>query len=269
MESARPADIEAMKPLLPLLAGAAVLASSCSAPALRITPRYGTFDVSGNFGIQAGDVDDVPTSDLKTAGISKDDGYFGLKSEFDFGPTTLTLTTQATDHGGSGVLESKLSSGEDTIPEDTDVDSDVRFGLHQFVATFDLVPGDTLDVGLGLGVTVADLDAELTDGVETLSAKRTLPIPVVALRGRTVLGRFEAGAMVSGMALEFDGDELAFLDYELEARWRLFGGEERLAGAIGAGYRGVNLTVDYLDAEDSVDADLRFQGPFLEFTLSF
>lgn len=246
-----------------------LLTSSCSVPSLRVAPRYGTFDMTGDFGIQTGAVSDVPTADLETAGVSKDDGFLGVKAELDIGAPVFTISTQVTDHSGSGVLDTDLSSGGDSISAGTPVDNDIQFGLHQFAATFDFVPGDTIDVGLGLGVTVADLNATMTDGVETLSTDELLPIPVLALRGQTVLGRFEASAMISGMAVELDGNELQFIDYEVEARWRLFGGDKHLAGEIGAGYRGVDLSVDFEDDGDSVSADFLLQGPYVQFAFSF
>ena len=64
-----------MKLTSSLLLLGALLASSCSVPSLRVAPRYGTFDMTGDFGIQTGAVSDVPTADLETAGVSKDDGF--------------------------------------------------------------------------------------------------------------------------------------------------------------------------------------------------
>jgi hypothetical protein len=246
-----------------------VLASACSAPSARIAPRYGTFDVSGDFGIATGAIADVPTSDLETAGITEDDGYFGLKAEVDLGSPVITVSSQLTDHSGSGTLENDLGSGGDLIPGGTAVDNDVSFGLHQVALTFDVVPGDTVDLGLGLGVTLADMSAEMTDGVETITADRELYIPTLALRGRVALGPVEAGAMVSYMAVDLDGDELGFLDYEVEATYHLFGGEDRLGAAIGAGYRVVELELDFEDDGDSVEADFRFSGPYVQLSLSF
>ncbi|MFT7484228.1 MAG: hypothetical protein ACI9F9_000068, partial [Candidatus Paceibacteria bacterium] len=143
--------------LLPLL----LLASGCSIPSMDVTPRYGSFDIEGHFGISA-DPGPLPVADLNAAGFDKDDGYLGLRAEFDFGSTVLSVSTQMTSHGGEGVVDNDLgTSGRDEILAGTPVDSDMDLGLHQFLTTFDIVPTDFMDFGIGFGVTVIDLDAEI------------------------------------------------------------------------------------------------------------
>ena len=247
----------------------AALAGGCSAPAFDVAPRYGSFDLEGHFGITSNATGEVPISDMNRAGIGKDDGFLGLKAEVDLGAPVFSLSTQQTDHGGSGVVDNDLMSGGDTILAGTPVDSDVEFGLHQLLATFDVVPGDTIDVGIGLGVTVADLDAVMTGGGDTIDTERTLPIPVLALRAKVDLGDFEATGLISGFDISVDGDQVGFLDLDLAAQYRLFGGEDRLAGSIGLGYRLVNLGVEYEDDGDRIDTEFRFRGPYVALVFGF
>ncbi len=256
-----------MKPTVPMLIAA--LASSCSAPAFDVAPRYGSFDLEGHFGITSNPNGEVPVSDMNRAGIDKDEGFLGLKAEIDVGAPVFTFSTQQTNHGGSGVVDNDLMSGGDMIAAGTAVDSDVDFGLHQLAATFDFVPGDTFDVGLGLGITIADLDAVMTGGGDTIDVDRTLPIPVLALRAKVDLGDFEATGMISGFDISVDGEKLDFVDMELAAQYRLFGGDDRLAGSIGAGYRIVNLGVEYEDDGDRIDTRFRFKGPYVAFVFGF
>lgn len=263
----RPAEGQGMKLTAPMLL--VVLVSGCAAPAFDVAPRYGSFDLQGHFGITSNATGEVPVSDMSQAGIGKDDGFFGLKAEIDAGAPVFTLSTQQTDHGGSGFLGNDLMSGSDLILAGTAVDSDVSFGLHQFAATFDFVPGDMFDVGAGLGVTIADLDAVMTGGGDTIQVDRTLPIPVLALRAKVDLGDFEATGMISGLEMSFDGDKVDFVDFELAAQYRLFGGDDRLAGSIGAGYRVVNLGLDYEDDGDFIDTRFRFRGPYVAFIFGF
>ena len=256
-----------MKPFAPMLLAA--LASGCAAPSFDVAPRYGSFDLEGHFGITSNTTGEIPVSDMNRAGIGKDDGFFGLKAEIDIGAPVFTLSTQQTDHGGSGVVDNDLMSGGDMIAAGTAVDSDVQFGLHQLAATFDLIPGDRFDVGLGLGLTIADLDAVMTGGGDTIDTDRTLPIPVLALRAKVDLGDFEATGMVSGFDISVDGERVDFVDIDLAAQYRLFGARDRLAGSIAAGYRVVNLGVDYEEDGDRIDTRFRFKGPYVAFVFGF
>jgi len=256
-----------MKPLLPLALLA--LAAGCSAPTLDVMPRVGSFDLDGHFGITADPAGAIPVADMGTAGIGKDDAYVGLRADIDVGSPVWYLSAQRTSHGGSGNLATTLSSGADEVGPGP-VTSDVDIGLYQAGVTFDMVPIDMVDVGLGLGITTVDLDAVMTDGNDgdSISVDRTLPVPVIALRGGLELGDFEVTALLSGFEISLDGNEVSFFDLDALATYQLFGLDDRLAGSLGLGYRKTNLGVEYEDDDDRVDADFRFDGPYLTFVLS-
>ena len=247
----------------------ALLLGSCAAPAVDIMPRYGTFDVEGHFGITNSPTGPVPVADMNVAGFGKDGGYLGLRADLDAGSPVYSFSTQITQHGGSGIVENELTSGDGIILEGSVVDSDLKLGLHQMAVTFDMVPSDMIDVGLGFGVTVIDLDASMTDGLEALTTRKTLPMPTLALRGQLDLGDFEATGMISGMDVSLDGDSAFFLDLDLFAQYRLIGGDERVAGALALGYRSTRLALDYDDGGDRIKSDLRFSGPYVALVVSF
>lgn len=251
------------------LAMVLLLAGGCAVPAVDIMPRYGTFDVEGNFGITNSPSGAVPVADMNVAGFGKDGGFLGLRADLDAGSPVFSLSTQITEHGGSGIVENTLTSGDGTILDGSMVDSEMSLGLHQMAVTFDMVPSDMIDVGLGFGVTVIDLDASMTDGFESLTTRKTLPMPVLALRGKVDLGDFEATGMISGMDVSVNGDSAFFLDLDLFAQYHLLGGDERVAGAIALGYRSTRLALDYEDNSDRIKADLRFSGPYVAIVVSF
>lgn len=254
-----------MKPLVSTLL--LILAAGCSAPSADLIPRYGTFDVEGHFGITSNAANPVPVADMETAGFDRDDGYLGLRADINVGSPTYFISAQSTSHGGSGNLLNQLSSGGSVInpgPVSTKMD----IALYQLGVTFDFVPSDLVDVGLGLGINTVDLDAEVANGGSAIDVDRTLPIPVIALRAGIDLGDFEASALVTGLEIDVSGDEVSYFDLDVLARYRLIGGDDHLAGSIALGYRLVELGVEYEDDGDRIDTEFRFDGPYLAFILS-
>jgi hypothetical protein len=247
--------------------------AACSVPSADIMPRYGSFDVEGHFGITNSSLGAVPVADLEQAGFDKDDGYVGLRADFDFGSPVIYASAQSTSHGGAGILGNDLDSGvANQIPAGTAVTTDMDLGLYQLGVTFDLVPSDLIEIGIGLGVTAVDLDARMTDDAmplpNVIDTERTLPIPVLALRAGLALGDFEASGLLTGLDLSIDGDRVSFLDLDLLARYRFLGGDDHLSGSIGIGYRALALGVEYEDDGDRIDTDFRFGGPYLTLVLT-
>jgi hypothetical protein len=250
------------------LAAPLALLAACSAPRLDVTPRFGTFDIEGKLGIS--ESGSVAEADLETAGLEKDDSVFGLRADFDWGPSHVFVSGQQTTHDGSGTLDASFSSGGVTIPAGADVASDLDLGLYTGAYTFDFFPTDLFELGLGLGVSYVDIDASFQEeGTgETISTDEQVPIPVLAARIGTRIWRLDASLQGSGLKWSYDGDDIYLVDLDLMAKLRLFGGDERLAGHLTAGYRWVDLELDYEDGDDSVEADATFDGPYLGLTLS-
>ena len=250
------------------VAGSLALLAACSAPRLDVTPRFGTFDIEGKAVIS--DSGSSAKADLETAGLEKDDSVFGLRADFDWGPSHVMVSGQETTHDGSGTLETTFTSGGTTIPAGADVESDLDLGLYTGAYTFDFFPTDLFELGLGLGLTYVDVNASFQDqGTgETVETDEQIPVPVLAARLGTRIWRLDASLQASGLTWSYQGDDIYLLDLDLMAKLRLFGGDEHLAGHLTAGYRWVDLELDYEDGDDSVETDATFQGPYLGLTLS-
>ncbi len=239
---------------------------SCAVPSADITPRYGTFDVDGDFGI--GDANGVlATADIGQAGFSKDSGVLGVRADLDFGSPTLMLSAQRSNHDGSGTLSADLTNADgQTISAGAAVDSKLDLGLYQGILTWDLVPGDLAEVGLGFGVVGVDLSSSVTDtgpGGDTLDIDEFVPIPVLALRGGTQLGGLELSGVLDGMMASIQYDELTFIDLDVLARYRIFGGDDRMRFSVGLGYRHVALDVDSKEDGEEITLDVTFSGPYV------
>lgn len=252
------------------LASVALFAAlaACATPRLDVTPRYGTFDVEGDLGISTGSV--TATSDLRTAGLDQDDSVLGARADFQWLGPHLSVSTQSSSHGGTGVLEAELSQGDVTIAAGAPVASELDLGIHSAAWTWDFIPTSTAELGLGVGATILDVEAQITDlgSGDTARTDELLPIPVLAGRAGVWIGDLELSALASGISIEIGGDEASFLDVDLAARYRLFGGSTHARGSIVAGYRFVDIGLDYSDGGDSVDADFGFDGPYVGLQIS-
>ena len=248
---------------------AALLLTACSTPRLDVTPRWGTFDVDGSLGISSGAV--TAKADLESAGLQQDDSVVGARVDFDWGGSHVMVSGQQSEHGGDGTLDATLSSGGTTITAGTDVQSELDLGIYSAVYTFDFIPTDLIEVGLGLGVSYLDVTSSFTDSTtnETIDGDESLPIPVLAARLGTRIWRLDASLQAQGIAAEIDNDEILYVDLDLMAKLRLLGGEDHLAGHLTAGYRWVDLELEYEnDDGDHVDGDATFAGPYIGLTLS-
>lgn len=248
---------------------AALLLAACSAPRFDVTPRFGTLDIDGQLGISSGAVS--AKADLNTAGLQEDDSVLGARVDFDWGPSHLMVSGQQSEHGGDGTLDATISSGGTTITAGTDVASEFDLGLYTAAYTFDFIPTDLLEVGLGLGVSYLDIKASFTDSItnDTIDGDEGIPLPLLAMRLGTRFWRIDASLQGQGIAATVDGDEVMYIDLDLMAKLHLLGGDDHLGGHLTAGYRWVDLELDYEnDDGDQVDGDATFSGPYIGLTLS-
>ncbi len=249
----------------------AALVSACSAPRIAIEPRIGQPDVSGHVAA-ASPGQPLLSNDVEGAlSLDQDDAALGLRADFEFGSPHLVLAWTRSENEGDGTLTGELSDDGVVLPVGTDVATNIDLGLFSGILTFDVLPTETFELGLGFGVHVVDLDGDVVsrDGGNpgTIQIETTLPIPVLALQAGVDLGRFEVSGLLSGMTFHADGDEATFYDFDVGARFQLFG--DTLTGSIAAGWHYTRLDAEYEDEDDNADVDLRLSGPYLGFQIAF
>jgi hypothetical protein len=252
---------------IPLLAFLALplLLVSCGAPQLMVTPRYGQFEVDGDFGIGSAP---VVTGSLDQAGLGDTEEHFGIQADVKWGSPHLSVSTQSSEHSGSGTLDVALTQGGVTIPVGAQVDSDLELGLHQGALTFDLIPTDLLELGIGLGVTAVDIDLQFRSGVNEIETDETVPLPVLAVRGGVQIWRLEVGALATGIQGDYDDGEVDFFDVDARAMFRFLGDSGGLAGHVVLGYRWVDLDLEYEDSAEEVVVDSTFSGAYIGLALT-
>jgi hypothetical protein len=248
--------------------GTALLLSACSAPGASITPRFAQVDVDGDIGVQQGSSVNAQAS-VDSLGLEKADSVIGLRVDVDFGGH-WTFSAQDSTHDGDGTADATLSQGGVTINVGDPVSTEFDLGLYSAAVTWDLMPTDALELGLGVGVTAFDIDANITEtaGGQTVSTDEMLPVPFLAGRIGFAMGPVDVSGLLGWVSIDYSGDEATFLDLDTMAKVRVFGDDDRLAGWIALGYRFLNAEVAYEDGSDSVDADIDFSGPWLGLVLS-
>ena len=243
---------------------------SCGLPKAGFTPRFVTFDIEGDLLVSEGGA--TISSDVETMGFSKDSSSFAPRADFEWGSFELTVANSSTDHSGTGVADATLEfGGGDVILPGENIETDFDLGLTEIIMTWDVIPGDTVDLGLGFGVTLADVDLNIASldnpGIE-YSTDESLPIPMLAGRLGVELGDFNFEALIGGLSVEVDGDEATVIDMDLGMRYNLVDIGGQVMGALTLGYRSFDLELEYDDdGGEAVDIDIGFSGPY--FGLSF
>lgn len=248
--------------LLPLL-----LIAACSAPEIHGSPSYAFFKPEGEIGLASAGTPVADTS-LSTLGIDEREGALSPQFDFKWGMPHLSVDMQSASWEGSGTLDvdfGDISAGEA-------VSSELDLSVYRAYLTFDLAPTDVLELGIGFGALVLDLDAAVTPdsgSVATQDFDELIPLPVVAARAGGRLWKLDLEAVAAGVQIDYDGDEATFLDLDLNAKYALWGSHGSFHGALLVGWRTTSFDVAYEDDFDNVDLDVSFSGPYVGLQLGF
>lgn len=249
---------------LVLLALAFLPLAACGAPQFAVTPEYGLTKFEGDFAISNGTVG--ATTSLESIGLDDREGTFGARADLKWGSPHLSVSASKLSTSGSGRTTVTLSQGTTTIPLGTDVDSDLDLTQANAIVTFDLVPTDTVEFGLGLGVEAAKLKTEIaaTGLGASIDTDESVPIPVVAARFGLDLGPFVFDALLAGIKIDYSGDELTFYDLDARATWQATDHVHLLLG-----YKRWDVDLEYEDSGDNAVLDTVASGPYVGLTIAF
>lgn len=258
-----------MKPAVRLAASVlwALLACACQlTPSLVAIPRYGGLDISGDVLVSANSAS--VGSDVGELGFEDDSSVFQPRLDFAWGPAHVAASAYWAEYEGTGTAESQLDLGGVVISAGEQVESSLELTSANVVATFDLVPTDIIDVGIGLGARYIDFAGNvrsLSSGNSIASAE-VIALPVAAARVAVALGPFEVSAVGSGLTGSYSGIDATVLDVDVMGEYTF----ERFLGFHGSlvvGYRYITIEVDYTDQGSDVEADLDFSGPYVGLAL--
>ena len=168
------------------------------------------------------------------------------------------------------MLNSELSIDGDTLGTGTTVDADLDIDVTSALVTWDAAPGD-LELRLGLGLVGLGIDMQFADtgSSAVVASDEILPVPVLTAQLGKSFGPWSLAGSLAGFDIAYEDDKVRFYDLDMHGAYSFFGGDEHLSGALILGFRWTELSVDYEDDADRIDADLRLTGPYLGLRFSF
>jgi len=254
-----------------LLLTLVLAAASCSAPSVGVTPRFGSVSPQGDMGFSSNGMAAADQDVEDAFGLEKDSSVLGARVDLSAGPMHLTFSGQASDHDGSGTLSKVVGYDQSTLPPGTVVQTEFSLTSLGFVSTWDLIPTDVFELGLGLGVNGIGIDTrivgEVGAEVRTVAFDELAPIPVVALRVGGAIGPVSVEGLASGLSLSIGDVDATYYDIDLMAKWRFF--DAGITGSLAGGYRYMRLDASFEDGNDAADIDLTFSGPWIGATVGF
>ena len=159
---------------------------------------------------------------------------------------------------------------DDTFPVNADLDSNLDLDLYVINLSYNFIRTDRASFGVGVGVHLADIDLGITgsvNGVEVASGDADVlaPLPNIYITGayaftEQFLLRYGGGGISLSYG-DWDGSMYfadAFLEYW---PWKNVG--------FGAGYRYVDVDVDYDPGHKKETYDFTLPGPVLYVTAGF
>lgn len=255
-----------------LLALPWLLAAACSTPSLDLTPRLALLEPEGSFGFNDTGGAQVSQDLQDNFGLEKDSSSIGLRADLDLGAPHLTASIQGSTHDGQGRLSGEVEYDGEVIDDGASVSTGFDLTNYSFIATWDLIPTDLFELGLGLGANLLDIRMDVQsndDPSQSIAFDELAPVPVVAVRVGGEIGPVSLSGLASGLSVSVGDLDATYIDLDLMAKLRLLGDRGKLAGSLAAGWRHTKLDAELDDEADQVDLDLAFSGPWFGATIGF
>ena len=159
----------------------------------------------------------------------------------------------------------------DTITAGTPVRTDADFTYVTANLIYDIIPTDAVEIGLGLGGGLVDYDLAFQSEVSPLrvATESTLPFAFPMFRIAKAFGRFGLLGTIGGIAVNFSGNDISYLQADLSASYRIFGEDEKLQGHVTLGYQYFRVDYEYGDQGGTTIINVTLEGPYFGFLLSF
>ena len=257
-----------MRPIL-LCTAVACIASGCALPKLELMPRYGRFSVDGEGAVNAGALSSGV--DIEEAGLEEDVDEFHGRAALKIGSPHFIVSGVSPKFEGTGTLDAAVDDGTNTIPGGATVDSSLELGIYDGLVVFDMIPGDTFELALGVGGNVLDFEMsfeEVGTGTE-VATEETFVVPLVAALGAVQLGPLELQVLGAGFDASYQGDSIMYWTGDAFLRLKFLGLDDHFRASLVGGYRINAFEIEYDDEDAAVDVDMRLQGPYAGLDLTF
>ena len=239
----------------------------------RVKPglRVGQLDIGGQFGA---------ISDAGAASVSSSASALGLEAETIFQPHVdldwtrwhLWLTGFQAEYSGSGTAEATIDlGGRPPITAGTPVQTDADFTYLTGNVIYDILPTDLVNIGLGLGGGLVGYDLAFQSEISPLrvTTSETLPFAFPLARLAKEIGPLTLLGSVGGLAVDFSGYDIAYLNYDISVNYRIFGADDKMQGHVTVGYQYLEVDYEHEDESGRVIIDVALDGPYVGLALSF
>jgi len=245
-------------------------AVGCSAPQISPSVRVGTLNIDGDLDFKAGAGVQLTTSTTADDLGLDYDTVVHPRVDLDWEKLHLSAEGFQLDYDGDGVLNNSLSWKGHTIAAQSPVASQWELGFYRAHLTYDLISSEFLNLGIGGGAGMIYYDLEISSKATSAraSADSNMPFGFLTLRAATEIADFDAQALISGLGVSLENEEISYFDAEMNIGYRLFAAES-LEGRLKVGYRFINVQYEFEDAGRDVELDVDFTGPFIEFCVTF
>jgi hypothetical protein len=256
--------------LFPMVA-LSILVVGCSAPRKTLSLSAVPLTLSGEFGASAGAA--TVNSNVDELGLGDEEMGFYPRFDADWEDSHFSIGWLGTGYEGTGEVTGDVTIDGATILAGTTVDTRMDLSALTGLYTWDVVSLGPTDLGIGVGLTLLNLDLEMIDpvGGTRLQSDEILPLPVLTARLDFRDAPVAVGASIGGIDVSYNEGAARVLDVDLYARLRLsdgMGGGGISAHLLG-GYRSFSADGSYDDGATQVDADVRMAGPYLGISISF
>jgi hypothetical protein len=237
---------------------------ACALPRIEATPEYGLAKLHGDLGAANGSIS--AHADFDDLGLDDHEGYPGARVDLQWGAPHLTVDFARWSFSGDGTATAQLEHDGTVIPVGASVASDVDLTRGAAVVTFDVLPTDAFELGLGVGLEALDFEGKVRDtGTnQSFETREQVPIPVLAARAAAGFGPLGVDALVTGSGWAIGDDEVRYYAVDLRARWEFNAHVHALLG-----WRRWHTDLEYSSGGDRVDADMTIDGPYLGVVLAF
>ena len=240
-----------------------LICGGCAGASVEVMPRLAMLDSSGNFGISS--TGTVAHNDLSDLGLDQgDDSVVGARVDADVLVAHLILSGLSMSLSGDGALTGDLSQGGTTISAGTTVTSSLDFDTLSLYGTFDFLPTQMFELGLGLGVTGLQMQGDIAEkAVPTnkVSFDESFALPVIAVTGAVNVGSLGASLLLAGMDFSHSGDSVTYTDIDLNAHWQFV--DSVVNAKLFLGWRQIATDAKFQSSGDDVAVDVTFSGPYL------
>ncbi len=252
----------------------AIPVTGCGLPAGRISARGGPFDLDGSIASTGGGelIDTKGSASTDDLGLDDSELTFQPKAELDWGGLNLSLDGFSVGYSGTGIATVGLEIGNlPPIELGAAVKTDLDLSYLTLKATYDLIPTDVIDIGIGLGGGIVDYDLTVDQilGSGRFRTAETLPVVYPMIRVGSLIGPVRIAGYLGAIAVSWDGNRIRYIDGELYAGVRVFGSESRFQGWVSLGYRYLDFNYEYNSENSNIELDATIRGPYLSLEITF